>query len=433
MTYKRVLIVGASGRDYHNFITVFRDDPAYKVVGFTHAQLPVEKEMFPKELAGNLYKNDIPIYDEKMLESIVKKHNVDIVCLSYSDLSHIEVMHIASRALAAGASFMLLGPKSTMIRSKKKVIAVCATRTGAGKSPMTEYISKYLSSIGKNVSIVRHPMPYGNLIEQEVQVFRTIEDLDRNKCTLEEREDYERHIRNGFTVYAGVDYKKILRLAEKHSDIIIWDGGNNDFPFFVPDLMITVADAIRAGHETLYHPGEVNFRMCDVIAVNKWEYSRKGENVVRENAKLLNPNATVIRMSLEHAVEGNLQKNMRVIIVEDGPTITHGGMPYGIGYIVAKKARCDILDGRKYAKGIYKKIYEQYPHIEKVVPAIGYSKNQIADLRKTILSSRPDGIICATPTNISNLLDTNIPVINIKYRVKRNKELEEILWKFAKS
>ncbi|MCX8206181.1 MAG: GTPase [Candidatus Micrarchaeota archaeon] len=413
-----VLILGAAGRDYHNFNMVFRDRKEYNVVGFTHAQLPTEAKIYPAKLAGKLYPKGIQIYDEREMERIIHQKQVDIVCLSYSDLSHHAVMHLASRALACGASFMLLGPAATQLSPKKPVIAVCAVRTGAGKSPLTEHISLLLKRSGKKVGIIRHPMPYGDLVSQEVQRFASLEDLDRNKCTLEEREDYERHIRNGFTVYAGVDYAKVLALAERENDIIIWDGGNNDFPFIRPDLMITVADAMRAGHEVGYHPGETNFRMCDIIAVNKWEKSPKGAQAIERNAKDANPRAMVVKVSMEHKVEGKLRKGMRVVVVEDGPTITHGEMPYGIGKIAAEAAGCSVVDASKSAKGIYEKIYREYPHIQGVIPAVGYSERQLRDLEATVNAARADAVVLATPTDLTKLLRINKPAVKVSYRMQ---------------
>ena len=427
---KRVLILGAAGRDFHNFNVFFRDNLEYEVVGFTFAeQLPVKLELYPPALAGKLYPSGVPIFCEKDLEKIIKRKRIEYVCLAYSDLAHVDVMHLASRALASGASFILLGPDATMLKSTKKIIAVCATRTGAGKSPLTEYISMWLRSRGKRAVIVRHPMPYGGLEKKAVQRFNSLHDLDKQGCTIEEREDYERHIRNGFTVYAGIDYEKILRSAEREADVIIWDGGNNDFPFFKPDLMITVADAMRAGHEKAYHPGEVNFRMADIIAINKW--NRKGAQVIMQNAKEMNPHAEVIKIEMDAFMDREISEDekKRVLVIEDGPTITHGGMPYGIGYITAKKKRCTILDGAKYAVGEYKRIYEKYTHIKQVVPAVGYSKGQIRELSALIKKANPSVIISATPTDLIGLLNIKIPIIRVNYKLRKNKKLDELLCK----
>lgn len=425
---RKVLILGAAGRDYHNFNMFFKDNSDYKVVGFTHTQLPIKTKSYPKQLAGRLYKKDIPIYDESQLERIISRKNVDLVCFSYSDVAHEKVMHLASRSLAYGASFMLLGPKDVMLKSKKPVIAVCAVRTGAGKSPVTEYISKFLKRKGLKVGIIRHPMPYGaNLVKQNVQVFRKLADLDKNNCTIEEREDYERHIKNGFVVYAGIDYKKILKIAEKENDVIIWDGGNNDFPFIKPNVMITIADAMRAGHECLYFPGEVNFRMADIILINKWEHALKGTKIIKENVKRMNPHAKIFKVSMSKKSSASIKG--RVLVIEDGPTITHGGMPYGIGYLTASKHRCRIINARKYAVGVYKQVYKKYKHIKKVVPAIGYTWRQVSDLKQIIKQSNPDMVVSGTPTDLTKLLRLKIPIVRINYELKRNAALERVLWK----
>ncbi|MEM3364024.1 MAG: GTP-binding protein [Candidatus Micrarchaeia archaeon] len=427
---RRVLILGAAGRDFHNFNVYFRDKIGYEVVGFTLAdQLPVQLDMYPSSLAGKLYPHGIPIYKESDLEKIIREKSVDLACLSYSDLSHNAVMHIASRVLAAGASFILLGPNATMLKSQKKVIAVCATRTGAGKSPMTEYVSQWLRKKGFRTVIVRHPMPYGELEKKAVQRYSSLNDLDAHGCTIEEREDYERHIRNGFIVYAGIDYERVLRNAEKEADVIIWDGGNNDYPFFRPDIMITVADAMRAGHEIAYHPGEVNFRMADVIAINKWENAKKGAREIEWRAKEMNPHAKIIRVSMDAVMDRKLSaaEKKRVLVIEDGPTITHGEMPYGIGYIVAKKEGCSIIDGSKFAVGVYKKIYAQHKHIEKVVPAVGYSREQIEELKVLIGKARPSAVVSATPTNLSDFLDIKAPLVRVTYKLRKNNAVERVL------
>lgn len=427
---KKVLILGAAGRDFHNFNMFFRNRKEYEVVGFTLAeQLPVKLKAYPPVLSGKLYLKGVPIYCERDLEKIIKEKKVEFVCLAYSDLAHMEVMHLASRALAAGASFLLLGPDATMLKSTKKVVAVCATRTGAGKSPLTEYISLFLKKEGKKAVIVRHPMPYGDLRRKVVQRYTSLRDLDRQGCTIEEREDYERHIRNGITVYAGVDYEKVLKSVEKEADIIIWDGGNNDFPFFRPNLMITVADAMRAGHEMAYHPGEANFRMANVIVLNKWEGNKNGARKIMRNAKAVNPHAKVVKVSTDVLIGKHLTSadKKRVLVIEDGPTITHGEMPYGIGYLVAKREKCSVLDGAKFATGIYKEIYGRYKHIKKVVPAVGYSKKQIGDLQRLIENARPSAVISATPTDLSELLDIKVPIVRASYKLKNNAALDKTL------
>lgn len=425
----RAIILGASGRDFHNFNTLFRNNDAYEIVCFTHAQLPVESSLYPKELTGKLYPKGIPIYNEENLEKIIQKHKIEIVFLSYSDLSHNEVMNLASRSLSCGASFSLISPDLTMLETKKPVIAVCATRTGAGKSPMTEYISLFYKNKGKKVGIVRHPMPYGDLVKQEVQKFTSLKDLDLYNCTLEEREDYERHILNKINLYSGIDYSKILKLAEKENDVLIWDGGNNDTPFFEPSLMITIADATRPNHEITFHPGETNFRMCNIIAINKHQNNPKGLNIIQKNAKECNPDAEVIKMSMDFNIseEKSIKKNKKVLLIEDGPTITHGHLSHGLAYIIAKKFNCKILDPRKHAKGFYKKIYEDYKHIGPVIPAVSYSKTQLNSLKSLIKDCKPDLIISATPTDLRNIMKFNVPFVHVTYSMKKNNELNKAL------
>lgn len=427
----KTIILGASGRDFHNFNVLFKEDPAHKIVCFTHAQLPVDSSVYPKQLSGKLYPKGIPIYKEEKLEQIIKKNKVELVFLSYSDLSHNQVMNLASRALSSGASFGLIAPELTMLESKKPVIAVCATRTGAGKSPMTEYISLFYKSKKKKVGIVRHPMPYGDLVKQEVQKFSSLKDLDLHNCTLEEREDYERHISNGFNVYAGVDYYKILKLAEKENDILIWDGGNNDTPFFKPNLHITIADASRSNHEITYHPGETNFRMCNVIAINKWENNVSGMNTIQKNVSECNPKAHVIKMSMDYNFSSSekINKNKKVLLIEDGPTITHGDLSTGLAYIIAKKNKMKIIDPHKYATGFYKTIYEKYKHIGSVIPAVGYSKAQLNSLSSLVKSCKPDLIISATPTDLRNIMKFNVPFVQVNYSMKSNSELNRALEK----
>jgi predicted GTPase len=427
----KCIILGASGRDFHNFNMLFKNNKQYEVICFTHAQLPVESSIYPKELTGKLYPKGIPIYDEKNLEDLIEKNEIEIVFLSYSDLSHVEVMNLASRSLSRGASFTLISPDLTMLDSKKPVIAVTATRTGVGKSPMTEYISLFYKNKGKKVGIVRHPMPYGDLVKQEVQKFTSLKDLDLHNCTLEEREDYERHILNNVNLYSGIDYSKILKLAEKENDIIIWDGGNNDTPFFYPDLYITIADAKRSNHEISFHPGETNFRSCDIIAINKWENNSKGLNIIKSNAKKCNPNAEVIKMSMDFKMSDSslIKKNKKVLLIEDGPTITHGHLSHGLAYMIAKKLNCKILDPRKHAKGFYKSIYENYKHIGPVIPAVGYSKSQLNSLKSLIRDCKPDLIISATPTDLRNVkgMKFNVPFVNVTYSMKNNRELNKTL------
>jgi len=431
---RNVLILGAAGRDFHNFNVFYRNNPAYKVAGFTATQIPfISERKYPKELSGLLYPKGIPIFEEKDLEKLIKKYNIDDVAFSYSDVSHDYVMHLASRAQSAGASFVLLGPNDTMIKSKKKVLAICATRTGAGKSPLTRKVTQILK---KNVkyAVVRHPMPYGDLKKQIAQRFATLDDLDKHECTVEEREEYESHIKNGSVVYAGVDYEKILDFAEWESDLVLWDGGNNDFPFYKPDLLIVVADALRAGHEENYYPGETNFRMADVIVINKVSGSKKGASLIKENAKKMNPKAKIIETDVVLTSDSDVKlKGKKVIAVDDGPTITHGGMAYGAGYVFAKKKKAKLLDPRKHASGTIKKAYEKYPHMLKVLPALGYSEKQLKELEKTINRAKPDVVVTGTPIDIKSIIKIKAPVVHVKYDIKERKgSLEKLLSGFLR-
>lgn len=421
---KKVIIMGAAGRDFHNFNVFFRDNEEYEVVAFTATQIPnIEGRKYPAELAGSLYPNGIDIYPESQLDELIKKFNVDLVVFSYSDVAHEYVMHKASQAMVAGASFMLLGPKQTMVESSKPVIAVCAGRTGSGKSQTTRRVVEILRDLGKKVVVVRHPMPYGDLVAQKVQRFATYDDLDYHKCTIEEREEYEPHIDRGAIVYAGVDYEAILRQAEQEADVVIWDGGNNDFPFYKPDLMITVVDPHRPGHEIAYHPGEVNVRMADVVVINK-EDTANFEDIeeVRENVRHINPQAIFIDAASPLFVEDISQiANKRVVVVEDGPTLTHGGMSYGAGYIAAiKYGAAEIVSPKPYAVGTIAETYAKYGQVEEVLPAMGYSERQIKDLEETLNRVPADVIVSGTPINISRLVKVNKPIVRVMY------ELEEI-------
>lgn len=421
---KKVIIMGAAGRDFHNFNVFFRDNEEYEVVAFTATQIPnIEGRKYPAELADSLYPNGIDIYPESQLDELIKKFNVDLVVFSYSDVAHEYVMHKASQAMVAGASFMLLGPKQTMVESSKPVIAVCAGRTGSGKSQTTRRVVEILRDLGKKVVVVRHPMPYGDLVAQKVQRFATYDDLDYHKCTIEEREEYEPHIDRGAIVYAGVDYEAILRQAEQEADVVIWDGGNNDFPFYKPDLMITVVDPHRPGHEIAYHPGEVNVRMADVVVINK-EDTANFEDIeeVRENVRHVNPQAIFIDAASPLFVEDISQiANKRVVVVEDGPTLTHGGMSYGAGYIAAiKYGAAEIVSPKPYAVGTIAETYAKYGQVEEVLPAMGYSERQIKDLEETLNRVPADVIVSGTPINISRLVKVNKPIVRVMY------ELEEI-------
>ncbi len=434
---RRVIIVGAAGRDFHNFNMFFRNNKNYEVVCFTATQIPgIEGRKYPAKLAGKLYPKGIPIYSEERLEELIKKHSVDEVVFAYSDVSHEHVMHVVARAQSAGATFVLQGPKDTMLKSKKPVIAVCAVRTGAGKSPLTRKIAEVLRKKGKRFVVVRHPMPYGQLEKQEVERFERLDDLKKYKCTIEEMEEYEHHIRNGTVVYAGVDYEKILRKAEEEAEIVLWDGGNNDIPFYKPDLLFVVADSLRAGHELAYHPGETNFRMADVIVVNKYSENKEGGEAIIENAKRINPKARIIKSDMVLTVEGDIH-GKTVLVVEDGPTVTHGGMAYGAGYVAAKNAGAEIIDPRKFAAGSIKETFEKYPHLKEVLPAMGYGKKQMKELEETINKSNAEVIVIGTPIDLSRHLRVNKPCVRIAYSIKEiegsiQKEVEGFLKKATK-
>lgn len=425
MKTKKILILGAGGRDFHNFLVYFKDNQAYHVVCFTAAQIPgIEKRVFPKELAGHLYKRDIPIFPESKLYYLIKKFSVDEVILAYSDLSFSEVMTKASISLAAGASFTLLGPNDTMLKSRKPVIAITAVRTGAGKSQTSRKIGKILQAVGKRVVAIRHPMPYGHdLKKQIVERFASETDLVRYNCTVEEREEYEPWINAGIPIYAGVDYAKILALAEKEADIIIWDGGNNDWSFIRPDLSITVVDPHRAGHELLYHPGTTNFLNADIIVINKVDSAKLSDvQLIEQHIAQYNPKALVIKARSRIFVDKpELIKGKRVCVVEDGPTVTHGGMSFGAGFLAAQnfKAR-SIINARKYAIGTIKDTYKKYPHLHNILPAMGYNKRQLKDLEKTINKSKAEAIIDASPVTLASVIKTKIPMVDVTY------ELEEI-------
>ena len=426
---KRVVIMGAAGRDFHNFNVFYRDNEEYEVVAFTATQIPnISGRKYPAELAGGLYPDGIPIYDEKDLSDIVKKDNVDEIVFSYSDVSYPYIMHRASIANVAGADFRLLSPEHTMIESKKPVVAVCAVRTGCGKSQFSRKIFELLSKKYKPVAI-RHPMPYGDLAKQRCQRFATYEDLDRHECTIEEREEYEPYIDMGGIVYAGVDYQEILNEAEKEADVIIWDGGNNDYPFYKPDLHITIADPHRPGHELAYYPGEINLRMADVVIINKVD-TAKEENIkkVEDNIKEVNPEARIIKASSPIQVEGDI-KGKRVIVVEDGPTVTHGEMPYGAGFIAAQQHGAEMVDARKYAVGSIKATFEKYPHLDRILPAMGYGEKQMRELEETINAADCDAVLAATPINLARVINVNKPLIRVKYGVGKDveAELQEIL------
>jgi predicted GTPase len=434
---KNILILGAAGRDFHNFNVVFRDQADFRVVGFTAAQIPgIANRRYPPAIAGHLYPDGIPIFEESELENLIVKLGVDAVVLSYSDLSHENVMHLASRAVAVGADFWLLATKHTQLKSCVPVISVCAVRTGSGKSPVARLVTSELRRNGLSPVVVRHPMPYGDLAAQAVQRFATMADMDQQQCTIEEREEYEPHISLGTVVYAGVDYEKILRAAEKEADIIVWDGGNNDTSFFTTDWEIVVADPHRAGHELLYFPGEVNLRRADVIVINKVDSaSPQAVEVVRKNIQAVNPNATVIEAASRVAVATpETIKGRRVVAVEDGPTVTHGEMPYGAGVIAARKfGAAEIVDPRPSAVGSIRTTYERYPHLTSIIPAMGYSSTQIQELEKTIDSVPCDLVLIATPIDLARLIRISKPHLRVTYEVEElgRRRFPELVRKFV--
>ncbi len=428
--------MGAAGRDFHNFNVFFRDNPDYRVVAFTAAQLPdIWGRKYPPELAGSLYPDGIPILREEDLPEIVRREKVDLVVFSYSDVSHQYLMERAAIAQAAGADFMLLGPESTMLKSNRPVIAVTAVRTGAGKSPTSRRVAAILKERGLRVAVIRHPMPYGDLRKQIVQRFASLEDLDRHECTIEEREDYEPHIKMGNVVFAGVDYEKILREAEKEADVILWDGGNNDFPFYVPDLWITVADPLRAGHELTYWPGSVNVRAADVVIISKENVAGADQiECVRSNVMRVNPGATVIEAAMPLTVDApELIKGKRVLVVEDGPTVTHGEMGYGAGYMAARRfGAAEIVDPRPYAVGSIRETYQKYTHLGPVLPAVGYSDCQMRELEETINNANADSVILGTPTDLSRYLRIDKPAVHVRYELQEigRPNLEDVIDEF---
>lgn len=424
MPPRRVLIMGAAGRDFHNFNVAYRDDPAVEVVAFTATQIPgIEGRVYPPVLAGVRYPNGIPIHPEGELEKLLADFHVDEVVFSYSDVSHETVMHLGSQVLAAGADFRLLGPRSTMLPAAVPVIAVCAVRTGSGKSQTTRAVTRILKGAGRTVGVVRHPMPYGRLEDQIAQRFESTEDLLAAGCTIEEREEYEPHLTQGSIVFAGIDYGLILAMAQKEVDVIVWDGGNNDLPFYTPDVHITVADPLRVGHETTYHPGETNVRMADVVVINKMDSAKLQDvETLRANITRLNPNAEIVAAYSPISVEGDVSlKGKRVLVVEDGPTLTHGEMNYGAGVVAARRAgAAAMVDPRKWAVGTIKEVYEAYPHIGTLLPAMGYSEQQRADLAATINASDADVVLIATPIDLRKVCDLQKPAVRAYY------ELEEV-------
>jgi predicted GTPase len=420
----KTLIMGAAGRDFHNFNTFFRDNPDYEVVAFTATQIPnIEGRVYPAELAGARYSEGIPIHPESDLLELIKKNNIEQVVFAYSDITHEYVMHKASQVLAAGADFCLMGVSKTQVKSTKPVVSVCAVRTGSGKSQTTRRVSLILREMGFKVAAIRHPMPYGNLVKQAVQRFADYSDLDKHECTIEEREEYEPHIDNGVIVYAGVDYEAILRQAEQEVDIVLWDGGNNDLPFYQSDFQIVVADPHRLGHEVRYHPGEAVARSADVIVINKVD-TADGDSVIklRESLRAINPKAVVIEGASPLFVDDPAAiQGKRVLVVEDGPTLTHGEMAYGAGWIAARRFGAgEIIDPRPYAVGSIKATYEKYPTTGNVLPAMGYGDMQMKELEETISNANVDLVIIGTPIDLTRVIKINKPSQRVRY------ELQEI-------
>ena len=421
---RKVILMGAGGRDFHNFNVALRDDASTEVVAFTAAQIPgIDHRTYPPSLAGPAYPNGIPIRPEAELESLIREHGVDEVVLAYSDLEHDVVMHKASRVLSAGADFRLMGPDATMLGSSKPVVAVCAARTGCGKSQTSRKVAELLLGAGLKVALVRHPMPYGDLAAMRVQRFASMDEIDDSHATLEEREEYEEPVRRGMVVYSGVDFEAILREAETEADVIVWDGGNNDLPFFRPDLLIVVVDPLRPGHELHYHPGETNVRLADVVVINKVDSAEAGNvELVLDNVERLNPMATVVFAKSPPTLEwGPDILGRRVLVVEDGPTLTHGGMSFGAGLVAARAAGAGkIVDPRPSAVGSIAETFREWPQLANVVPAMGYGPDQLADLEETIDGADCDVVASGTPADIGRLISTRHPIRHVRY------ELEEV-------
>jgi len=424
MSRKRVVIMGAAGRDFHNFNCLARDEEGYEVVAFTATQIPdIEDRTYPPALAGALYPAGIPIRPEEELESLIHGEAIDEIWFSYSDVSHQYVMNLASRVTAWGADFVLCSARATMLAASKPVIAVTAVRTGCGKSQTSRYLSRILRERGKRVVAVRHPMPYGDLAAQGCQRFESYDDLDRHECTIEEREEYEPHIDSGFVVYAGIDYQEILRRAEQEAEVILWDGGNNDTPFYRPDLHITLLDPHRPGHELTYYPGESNLLMADLLIVNKVETAEpESLAAVLDSCKRFNPRATVVQCRSTITVDDpELIAGKRALVVEDGPTLTHGGMSFGAGWIAAKRfGAAEILDPRPYAVGSIRETFERYPNAARILPAMGYGEQQIRELESSINDSPAEVVVEGTPIDLRRILTTDKPIANVRY------ELEEV-------
>lgn len=435
---KKVIIMGAAGRDFHNFNCVYRNNRDFEVVAFTAAQIPdIAGRKYPAALTGRLYPKGIPIKPEEDLEKLIARHNVDLVAFSYSDVPYEYLMHQASRVQKMGVDFILLGPKQTMIKSRKPVVAICAVRTGCGKSQTTRRVCEILRGQGLKVAVIRHPMPYGNLVKQTCQRFGELADLDKHKCTIEEREEYEPHIMAGNIVYAGVDYDMILKEAEKEADVIVWDGGNNDTSFYQADLYITVADPHRAGHEIAYYPGETNLRLADVVIINKVVTAPpEGILEVRKNIREYNPGAIIIEAASPISVENpSIIHGKRVLVVEDGPTLTHGEMLYGAGIVAAENyGAAEIVDPKPYVKGTIADTFEKYPHLEGLLPAMGYGDQQVADLEATINAVKCDTVIIGTPIDLRRVCNIKKPSVRVTYKLQEigRPDLSDILAGFGK-
>ena len=434
---QKVLIMGAAGRDFHCFNTYFRNNQSYEVIAFTAAQIPyIDDRKYPSELAGPLYPNGISIHPEEELTPLIKEHSIELVVFAYSDVSYQYLMNKCSEVMAAGANFMMLGPDDTMLESTKPVISVCAVRTGCGKSQTTRKILDIIKNAGKNVVAIRHPMPYGSLLKQKAQRFAAYEDMDKAECTIEEREEYEPYIARGFVVFAGVDYESILKKAEKEADIILWDGGNNDMPFYKSDLEIVVVDPLRPGDELTYYPGEINFRRAEVIIFNKMD-SAKNEDVkvIEANIKKFNPKAKLIYADSELVVDRpELIKGKTVLCVEDGPTTTHGGVKTGAASVAAERnGAAKLVSAKEFAVGEIKKTYDNYPNVGALLPAMGYSEQQIKDLQETINNVPCDVVVSGTPIDITKLITINKPLVSVKYNLTENEDsltLKEVVEKF---
>jgi len=421
MRTQRVLIMGAAGRDFHDFNVVYRDDPGVEVVAFTATQIPgIADRRYPAALAGERYPAGIPIRPEAELETLIRDLAVDTVVFAYSDVSHETVMHAASRAMAAGADFELLGPTRTMLPSRRPVVAVCAVRTGSGKSQTSRYVARVLEARGLRVAVVRHPMPYGDLVAQRVQRYQTYADLDRYETTIEEREEYEPHLDAGRLVFAGVDYEQILRAAEAEADVVLWDGGNNDLPFYRPDLHIVVVDPLRPGHELSYHPGEANLRLADVVVINKIDSATpEALATVHADIAAVNPAALVVEARSSLALDGGEIRGRSVVVVEDGPTLTHGGMTYGAGIVAARRfGASEIVDPRPFATGELAATLAKYPALERLLPAMGYGEKQIGELEAALTATPADVVLAATPIDLTRVLSVRKPIVRVRYELE---------------